>query len=70
MTISLYGYAKRFAAIDRIYTGADKAYLDEVLTHMCNFISELHDPLTWDQDVERRVKEMMLSDRDDFDFVL
>lgn len=62
IAISVYGYVKRVAAIDSLYTGADKSYMDEAFTHLQNRVSELHDPLTWQQDVDRRVKEMKLGE--------
>ena len=62
IAISVYGYVKRVAAIDALYTGADKSYLDEAFTHLQNCITELHDPLTWQMDVNRRVKEMKFSE--------
>ena len=62
IAISVYGYVKRVAAIDALYTGADKSYLDEAFTHLQNCITELHDPLTWQMDVNRRVKEMKLGE--------
>jgi len=59
IAISVYGYAKRVAAIDQLYTGQrNKSHMDEALDHLFNRISEIHDPLTWQQDVDRRVKEM------------
>lgn len=58
--MSVYGYLKRVAAIDLLYTGAEKSYIDEVFRHLENIVTEIHDPLTWQQDVNRRVKEMRL----------
>ncbi|HPV45207.1 MAG TPA: hypothetical protein PK056_06805 [Methylotenera sp.] len=60
--ISVYGYVKRVAAIDALYTGAEKSYMDEAFTHLQNIITEIHDPLTWQQDVNRRAKEMSLGE--------
>ena len=62
IAISVYGYVKRVAAIDALYTGSDKSYMDEAFTHLQNRITELHDPLTWQMDVNRRVKEMKLGE--------
>lgn len=62
IAISVYGYIKRVAAIDALYTGVEKSYMDEAFTHLQNRISELHDPLTWQQDVNRRVNEMRLGE--------
>lgn len=62
MAISVYGYVKRVAAINQIYSGEDKSYVDEAFTHLQNRIMEIHDPLTWQMDVDRRVKEMRLGE--------
>lgn len=59
---SVYGYLKRISAIDVLYSGHDKTYMDEAFQHLFNIISEIHDPLTWDQDVERRANEMRLGE--------
>ena len=60
IAISVYGYLKRVAAIDVLYTGNEKSYMDEAFVHLQNHISEIHDPLTWQSDVDRRVKEMKM----------
>lgn len=44
IAISIYGYVKRVAAIDLLYTGATKSYMDEVFDHLQNRVNELHDP--------------------------
>jgi hypothetical protein len=58
MAISVYGYVKKVAAIDALYTGEKKSYVDEAFTHLQNKIMELHDPLTWQTDVDKRVEQM------------
>ena len=62
IAISVYGYIKRVAAIDALYTGVEKSYVDEAFTHLQNKIMELHDPLTWQTDVNKRVKQMKLGE--------
>ena len=62
IAISVYGYLKRVAAIDALYTSSDKSYMDEAFTHLQKRITELHDPLSWQQDVDRRAKEMSLGE--------
>ncbi len=63
IAISVYGYVKRVAAIDALYTGnLEKSYMDEAMTHLQNRIFEIHDQLTWQQDVNRRINEMRLGD--------
>ncbi|CAN1511200.1 hypothetical protein MCEKH45_00806 [Methylophilaceae bacterium] len=60
IAISVYGYVKRVAAIDALYTGVEKSYVDEAFTHLQNKIMEIHDPLTWQSDVNKRVEQMRL----------
>jgi len=62
IAISVYGYVKLVAAIDALYTGVEKSYVDEAFTHLQNKIMELHDPLTWQSDVNRRVEQMRLGE--------
>lgn len=62
IAISVYGYIKRVAAIDALYTGVEKSYVDEAFTHLQNKIMELHDPLTWQNDVNKRVEQMRLGE--------
>ncbi len=64
IAISVLGYVKRVAAIDAIYKDAEseKSYMDEALQHLMNRVGELHDPLTWQMDVNRRIKEMKLGE--------
>ena len=62
IAISVYGYVKRVAAIDALYTGVEKSYVDEAFTHLQNKIMELHDPLTWQNDVNQRVEQMRLGE--------
>jgi len=62
IAISVYGYLKRVAAIDMLYTGAEKSYMDEALSHLQNIVTEVHDPLTWDNDVRKRVEQMRLGE--------
>jgi hypothetical protein len=58
IAISVYGYIKRVAAIDALYTGEPKSYVDEAFEHLQSKIIELHDPLTWQTDVDKRVEQM------------
>jgi hypothetical protein len=62
IAISVYGYVKRVAAIDALYINSDKSYMDEAFQHLQNRVTELHDPLTWQTEVNRRVKEMKLGE--------
>lgn len=60
--ISIYGYLKRIAAIDCLQTGEQKAYVDETLERLKAMIDMVHDPLTWQHDVKRRITEMRLGE--------
>ena len=62
IALSVYGYLKRVAAIDVLYSGNQKSYMDEAFQHLFNIVSEIHDPLTWQQDVDRRANEMRLGE--------
>lgn len=62
IAISVYGYVKRVAAIDVLYTGVEKSYVDEAFTHLQNKVMEIHDPLTWQSDVNKRVEQMRLGE--------
>lgn len=62
ISISIYGYLKRVAAIDCLKTGQEKAYLDEAFERLQRLVNEIHDPLTWHGDVGRRVTEMRLGE--------
>lgn len=62
IALSVYGYVKRVAAIDVLYSGNQKSYMDEAFQHLFNIVSEIHDPLTWQQEVDRRANEMRLGE--------
>ncbi|PPC95390.1 MAG: hypothetical protein CTY33_01195 [Methylotenera sp.] len=64
ISISVLGYVKRVAAIDAIYKGAEneKSYIDEAFTNLQNRIMEIYDPLSWQMDVNKRIKEMKLGE--------
>jgi hypothetical protein len=62
ISVSMYGYMKRIAAIDCMQTGEQKAYVDETFDRLRSMIDEIHDPLTWQTDVQRRITEMRLGE--------
>lgn len=62
MSVSMYGYMKRIAAINCLQTGEKKAYLDETFERLKSLIDNIHEPLTWQHDVNRRVAEMRLGE--------
>jgi len=61
--ISVYGYLKRLAAIRCIQKKRNKISLDDAGTYMNSLIKDkLHEPLSWQMDVEKRMKEMLLGE--------
>lgn len=59
--ISVYGYLKRLAAIRCIQKKEKKISFDDSGNYMNGLIKDkLHEPLSWQMDVEKRVKEMQL----------
>ena len=62
MGISMYGYLKRVAAIDCIQKGKTLITSEEALSHVGKLIGKLHEPLAWQLDVEKRIKEKQLGE--------
>ncbi|WP_293813706.1 phage/plasmid replication protein [uncultured Aquitalea sp.] len=58
--ISLYGYAKRVAAIECIQQRRDFIDLDETLERIGRLVYRIHDAPTWKSDVEKRINDMRL----------
>ena len=62
ITISLYGYMKRIAAIYSLHGNTPAASLNQARAHLAVQLKHIHDPLTWQTDVERRMTEMRLGE--------
>lgn len=62
ISISLYGYMKRIAAIYSLQGNTSAASLAQARAHLAVRLEQLHDPLTWQTDVERRMTEMRLGE--------
>lgn len=62
ISVIIYGYMKRIAAIDCLQTGEQKAYVDETFERLKRMVEDVHDPLTWQTDVKRRMTEMRLGE--------
>ncbi|MDD3293571.1 MAG: hypothetical protein PHG20_02660 [Geobacteraceae bacterium] len=62
MAISMYGYLKRVAAVHCIQNQKKLIGSDEALEHVSKLINKLHEPLAWQMDVEKRIKEMQLGE--------
>lgn len=62
ITISLYGYMKRIAAIYSLQGETAPVSLNQARAHLALRLQQIHDPLTWQTDVERRMTEMRLGE--------
>lgn len=62
ISISLYGYLKRIAAIYSLQGNTPAISLNQARAHLAIRLNHLHDPLTWETDVERRMTEMRLGE--------
>ncbi|MGO8754749.1 MAG: hypothetical protein ACLQHK_05910 [Gallionellaceae bacterium] len=62
ITISLYGYMKRIAAIYSLHGGTPAISLNQARAHLAIQLKHIHDPLSWEFDVERRMTEMRLGE--------
>lgn len=60
MAISINGYLKRIAAVRCLQNGKDFMPHGEALSHLRLLLSQVHDPLEWRQDVEKRIQHMQL----------
>lgn len=58
--VSVYGYMKRLAAIHGLQRGCPEVGLEDTTERLYRLLNRLHDPLSWDGDVERRMNEMRL----------
>lgn len=62
LTVSVYGYLKRVAAIRSLQGGTSPASLDKAQYFLSKQLRRIHDPLTWEHDVQRRMNEMRLGE--------
>ena len=60
ITISLYGYLKRIAAVHGLQHGEDTVSVPEALARLEKLIFKVHDPLTWPTDVQKRMTSIRL----------
>jgi len=60
LAMSVYGYAKRFAAIHCLQKNLDWISEPEAAQLMVEFLHTVHDPLTWKIDLAKRIKAMEL----------
>lgn len=60
IAVSVYGNLKRVAAIHGLQHGDDAVSLREALERIEQLISRVHDPMTWQPDVQKRMTQMRL----------
>lgn len=60
LAVSVYGYLKRIAAIDGLRNQRDEVGLEEAVRLLQHKLDALHDPLSWEMDVDRRMTQMRL----------
>ena len=63
LAIAVYGYLKRFAAIRGIKLNTAEVGFEESLKFLNRKLENVHDALTWENDVARRYHEMRLGHR-------
>jgi hypothetical protein len=62
LTISVYGYLKRLAAIRSLQASSAPISLDSAFAYLQRQLHRIHEPLTWELDVQRRMNEMRLGE--------
>ena len=60
ISMSMYGYLKRIAAIQQIKSGADFVSKDNSVDYLRVLINKIHDPMTWGNEVQKRADQMRL----------
>lgn len=60
MSVSIYGYLKRFAAINLLRSDTATGEAEEAIEVLSERLRLIHDPLTWSKDVKQRFDEIRL----------
>jgi hypothetical protein len=60
IAVSVYGYLKRVAAIQRLQHAEDFVSHPQALERLQSLLERVHDPLTWRTDIDKRVDQMRL----------
>lgn len=60
LSISVYGYLKRIAAIHGLQSEQYEISKDQAMQRLGLLVDRLHDPFSWENDVRRRMNEMRL----------
>ena len=61
IAISIYGYLKRIAAIEGLNQAQEKITLSQAMSVLHHRLLNIHEPMSWHVDVERKMNEMRLS---------
>lgn len=62
MAISIYGYLKRVAAISCVERGVPMLSCGDAYQHVEALIKKVHDPLSWEVEVKKRIKAIELGE--------
>jgi hypothetical protein len=60
MAVSIQGYLKNIAAIDCVMNGKEMVSNMDALRHLQGLLFQVHDPLTWKPDVQKRMDAIRL----------
>lgn len=60
ITISMYGYLKRIAAVHCLQTGQPMITDAEAMQRLEKLITKVHEPMTWQTDVTKRIDSIRL----------
>jgi hypothetical protein len=60
IAISVYGYLKRIAAIDCVKNNQPTINFDDGMKKLFNKLSRVHEPVSWQADIEQRIKQIRL----------
>ncbi len=60
ITISMYGYLKRIAAVHCLQTGESMITDAEAMSRLEKLIAKVHEPMTWKNDVTKRIDSIRL----------
>lgn len=62
MAIAIYGYLKRIAAVYCVQNKVGGIDADEALDHVAGLLRNVYEPLSWENDVQKRIKEIQLGE--------
>ncbi|TAJ09477.1 MAG: hypothetical protein EPO61_05295 [Nitrospirae bacterium] len=62
MTISIYGYLKRIAAMECVQNRQPMLTVEEAIAHLGTRVHKVHERMTWEADVRHRIKAIELGE--------